>query len=286
MINNNAARLSALAMAALLSFASPAQSQSNISVVRVHVPMTPLNNEGMREVQRAADGDIIWTQRLATAQGARLHLPVLLERSWERGRFRIEIPQGEALFEVHSENNRRVAFCTLSVTWSRFYADAFHQTSRACLLDADEDGQFESVADLNESANYDSSQDFDPAQIAGAGFGGTTLLRFPIDPVGYDLVTLPEPATSTVAIQLKGSRLVVVGVVPGANRLMVEGHWVRGSYIESSTEVSLPGRRRLPATVTILGAEIEVVSRDGSGIRYRVLRGFSGDAINVSLRPF
>lgn len=242
--------------------------------------LAPLPYEASDQVRTAQEDEIILRQEATAANFALLNQPFSHAQQLEVANATTAVSTSSPLHELSSRSIRGRLFCTLDDT-SHFVRTrptrsnmlvtvnpAQTWSSQTCFVDDNNDGQFEEMTWISGHMN------------GGPGFGGMMVLKYQINPVAYSASPARDPRTSILGIQFESGGLRVVGILPNGRT----NPRPNGPYLPTADRVSIP--RALPATLTLQGARIEVLSRANDTITYRVLSGFPTDPpIDTMLLP-
>lgn len=243
--------------------------------------LAPLPYQANGQVQTAQEGQIVFSQEATAANFALLREPFSHVQELPAANATITVSTTSPLYELTgSRSFRGRLFCTLDDTShfertrparSNFMVTvdpAQTWSAQTCFVDDNRDGQFEEITWINGHVN------------GGPGFGGMMVLKYEIGPIGYGSSPTRDPRTSILGIQYESGGLRVVGILPNGRT----NPRPNGPYLPTADRVSIP--RALPATLTLQGARIEVLSRANDTITYRVLSGFPTDPpIDTMLLP-
>ena len=254
---------------------------SNIHVRTGWTELAPVPHQVSGQVQRANDGDLIFRQEANVTSTATLDQAFSYYVELEVANVTTSVPAGAPLYELNSHAVRGRLYCTLddTITTVRTRQPRSNMlatvnpnaptTTQACFVDNDNDGRFEEMSPLsgNGSANR-------------PRFGGMIVLKYDIEPIAYSPSATPISRTSPIGVRLKNNRLQVVGIVDYTLTTTLSQE---GPYLLTNVSEAIP--RDLPATIEISGARIEVLSREGDAITYRLANGFPPDqSIGVHLQ--
>jgi len=253
---------------------------SNIAVRTGTVQLTPTPYQATGQVQTARNGDLVLRQEAAVASTATLDQAFTHYVELEASNATTSVPAGASLYELRSHAVRGHLFCTMDDTItsvrtrqprSNILATVnpnVPNTGQVCFIDNDDDGRFEEMTPLVDHGSPNRPR-----------FGGMTVLKYDIEPIAYTPTEAHDARTSPLGVRFKDNRLQVVGIV---DYMLPTTPSQEGNYLLTYTSEAIP--RDLPATIEIAGARIEVLSREGDAIRYRLVNGFpSNEPISVHL---
>lgn len=257
---------------------------SNIDVRWGDTLLAPVDYEPAGEVLIAQDGDVLLQQQATAASTVLLQQPFSHTAKLEVSSATTTVSTDMPLYELVSPSIKGRLFCTIdnatrSIRTRSTQANPFATanpaptfSSQACFVDNDGDGLFEELTGLTGQAASN-----------GPGFGGMFVLKYKIDPIAYLPSSTRDPRTSTLGVRFENSKLRVVGIVPDGQFAWRNNGTQDGPYLLSREAAGIPSK--LPATLTLGGAQIEVLSHEGTSISYRIIRGFPLDQpIKVSLQ--
>jgi hypothetical protein len=172
----------------------------------------------------------------------------------------VHVVRGSKTYSVAPENllfaaessGRRV-FCSYDVTYRGRNSLGIEASGRTCLEDGNEDGLLDSIA-----------------WVGGIDTFKRGIVQFHADidtPAGYSIATHDAPPSIEIVVRYAHRP----GQAPVLEAAYVEG--VFESALEDQS-VAIPPASRLPAVVTLQGAQIEIVSLVDDVLTYRVLSGF------------
>jgi hypothetical protein len=217
---------------------------------------------------------LVFRQEATAASIAVLDRPFEHFVQTEASNVTTSVPAGAPLYELTSRSIHGRLFCSIDNTITLVWRQAPRSNAlvtvdpnarplagQACFVDDDGDGRFEELTSIAGQGARNSP-----------GFGGMMVVKYDIEPIAYTLSAVHDPRTSSLGVRFEGGGLRVVGIVDDGAFAWRDAATQDGPYLLTDSWANIP--RRLPATLELNGARIEVLSHDGDAITYRVLQGF------------
>jgi hypothetical protein len=219
---------------------------------------------------KAKPGDILFTQKVAASEVARLTTGAEFRTS-NNERERYVLNAGDLLFGGTEAGSSARVYCSFEPNLHA--TDAFGGASyQSCLSDEDRDGRFDSIGGF--------------VGVIGpevAVRAGQIVAKAPIPAdIRYETGNFSEAPSTHIGVRFEAKlfrnpRLVVVPIT----RASEQANW---HFKQMFAE--LPPPSALPATLNVGGAKIEILSTEASAINYRVVSGFpEGEQIKFVFDP-
>lgn len=261
----------------LLLSVSAASAEDIPGLLIGRATLAPLPAEITSETRTAAFGDTIFSQQARVTEVAQLQRNVPVHIGTPTGDIRRNLREGELLYRVElNDGAPQHAFCSFDpivvpTTPSR------PRTLRFCLGDIDGDGDFDNLYYMRsilggrrEGGEWVQNQ---PPLVSGDAMSDAGA----IETAGYAVLTNHNAEPVQLEIRVMPS-------FHGIGFQLMSARENGGTTQIDSRNFSRDAD--LPATIDVLGARIEVLSREGNSITYRVLNGFpEGQVMRVANLP-
>ncbi len=264
-----------LTAATFAAFAAPAAAQIQTDTAAALVRVTPTPVDGA--TRTAALGQTVLEQQARVDEVVRLQAPLAATFPLAGTQTDMSLPAGAELFRVRLRANAELtAYCAAETMRTNVGSHRPARVGRICLSDADSDDAFDRLWYM-----------FVPISAGGDGAGGWVIHPYSriagglvysvvadqLTPIGYEAA--PQHAIAPFSLAIEH-----VSWGRGFAFQLRQRDGDGNALTELSTEISGSTRAQadaeFPQTLSLMGAEIEILGRDEAGaLSYRVRRGFS-----------
>lgn len=264
-----------MAAAAFAAMAAPAAAQIQTDTAAALVRVTPAPVDGA--TRTAAARQVMYEQAAHVSEVVRLRAPLAATFPLGGTQAEMALPAGAELFRVRFQTNASLTgYCAAETMRTGVGAHRPARVGRICLSDSDTDGAFDRLWYM-----------FVPISASGDGAGGWVIHPYSriagglvysvtadqLAPIGYEAA--PQHAIAPFSLAIEH--------VPWGRGFAFQPRQRDGdgnALTELGTEITGAQRAQadaeFPQTLSLMGAEIEILSRDEAGaLSYRVRRGFS-----------
>lgn len=276
-------RTAAMALGLLAFTAAGASAQDIPGLLLGRVPLSPLAAEITDETRTATFGGALFSQQARVTEVAQLQSAATVRIRAPTGEIRESVGAGELLYRVElNQAQPPHAFCSFdpTVVQNRPSGPMSRpsETYRFCLGDIDGDGDFDNLYIMNSSLAGRRVDGVWTENLPALVSGGEMIYAGAMEtPVSYTILT--DHNAEPVTLQL-----ILTPAFDGFGAYLVTARENGGWTQLDSQNFQFEGAP--PTTVDLFGARIEVLSREGRSITYRVVRGFpEGETIRAAIIP-